>query len=415
MRSKQTSSGENRLNVVHARWSSIFLRTTGMSLWMFAALAAFLLVGSPALAQTETVLYSFSNDGIDGNSPFSSLTLDAQGNLYGTADFGGTSDGSGTVFKISPTGTETVLYNFSGGADGANPDSSRVVSDKAGNLYGTTNAGGDNSVGTVFKLTPSGIETVLHSFAADGVDGFNPDGGLVIDGLGNLYGTTIKGGASNFGTVFKVTPAGLETVLHSFAADGTEGCNPRGGVVRGKRSSLYGTTSGCGAQGAGTVFQLTLTKARTLTVLHTFNADGTDGTFPDAGVVFDKVGNLYGTTSQGGASDSGTVFKITPAGAETVLHAFATDGTDGLFPNGVILDKLGNLYGTTSAGGTGKCGTVFKVAPDGTETVLHPFCSNAQDGANPQASLVLGKKNTLYGTTENGGSFFSGTVFKLVP
>jgi uncharacterized repeat protein (TIGR03803 family) len=413
MRSKQTSSGESQLNIVHSRWSSILLRAPGTSLCMFAALVAFLLVGSPALAQTETVLYSFNNDGVDGTSPFSSLTLDAKGNIYGTANYGGTSDGSGTVFKISPTGIETVLYNFTGGADGANPDFSKVVFDKAGNLYGTTNVGGANSVGAVFQLTPSGVETVLHSFAADGVDGYNPDGGLLIDRLGNLYGTTIRGGASNFGTVFKVTPAGAETVLHSFAADGTEGCNPFGWVVLGKRSTLYGTTSGCGAHGAGTVFQLT--KSGSLTVLHSFNADGTDGTLPYAGVVLDRAGNLYGTTSAGGASDSGTVFKITPAGAETVLHAFATDGTDGIFPNGVILDKLGNLYGTTRGGGTGKCGTVFKVAPDSTETVLYPFCSKAQDGANPQASLVLGKKNTLYGTTENGGSFTSGTVFKLVP
>jgi uncharacterized repeat protein (TIGR03803 family) len=413
MRLKQRSSGESRLSVVPARRSSIFLTATSVSLFRLAAFAALLWVSSPALAQTETVLYSFSNDGVDGNSPFSSLTLDAKGNLYGTADYGGTSDGSGTVFKISPNGTETVLYDFTGGADGANPDTSGVVFDKAGNLYGTTNFGGANSAGAVYKLTPSGTETVLHSFAADGVDGYSPDGGLVIDRLGNLYGTTISGGASNFGTVFMVTPAGVETVLHSFAADGTEGCNPRGGVVLGKKKILYGTTFGCGAQGAGTVFQLT--KSGTLTVLHSFNQDGADGTFPIARVVLDRSGNLYGTTSEGGASGSGTVYKVTPTGTETVLHAFATDGSDGVSPNGVILDKLGNLYGTTSAGGTGKCGTVFKVAPDGTETVVYPFRSNFQDGANPQASLVLGKKNTLYGTTENGGIFTSGTVFKLVP
>jgi uncharacterized repeat protein (TIGR03803 family) len=361
-----------------------------------------------AHTQTETVLYSFTTNPSDGTNPFSGLTLDAKGNLYGTTYFGGTF-GFGTVFKISPTGTETVLYNFTGGADGAYPYGSDLIRDKAGNLYGTTNFGGANGEGTVFMLSPSGSETVLHSFAPDGVDGFFPFGGLVMDKAGNLYGTTLQGGAKNFGTVFKLTPAGVETILHSFQAD-ADGAYPSNVTLAlGKKNVLYGTTNSGGAGRVGTVFKVTQTGSET--VLHTFAIDGVDGYFPFGGVVLDKKGNLYGTTHAGGTFDNGTVFKITPAGTETIMHNF-TGGADGGEPYAhVALDKLGNLYGTTYFGGSSGVGTVFSVDPTGKEGVLHSFKSNP-DGAYPVAGVVLDKKNNLYGTTYQAGLGY-GTVYKI--
>jgi uncharacterized repeat protein (TIGR03803 family) len=379
-----------------------------------AVLSALLLIAvRPALAQTESVLHSFAQNGTDGYNPYAGLAIDTAGNLYGTTNVGGAS-GAGTVFQVTPTGTETVLQSL-GGAKGANPYLSGVVRDKAGNLYGVTSQGGANGFGTVFKLSPTGTETVLHSFAADGKDGYRPYASLAIDTTGNLYGTTISGGASSYGTVFKVTPSGTETVLYSFKG-GTDGCNPfDAGVVLGKKGVLYGATSGCGANAVGTVFKLTRTGAET--VLHSFANDGKDGFNPYAGLVLDKTtGNLYGTTYYGGASDAGTVFEITPTGAETVLYSFANDGRDGKNPYaGLVLDKTGNLYGTTNLGGANGLGTAFKITPTGTETVLHSFANDGTDGFTPYASLVLGKKGILYGTTSAGGGLGHGTVFKIVP
>ncbi|MBZ5665767.1 MAG: hypothetical protein LAO30_14290 [Acidobacteriia bacterium] len=379
-----------------------------------AALSALLLMAArPAHAQTESVLHSFALNDTDGYYPYAGLAIDTTGNLYGTTYEGG-SYNEGTVFKVSPSGTVTALHSF-GGGDGANPYLCRVVRDKAGNLYGVTIQGGANGVGTVFKLSPTGTETVLHSFAADGKDGYRPYASLAIDTTGNLYGTTTSGGASSYGTVFKVTPSGTETVLYSFKG-GTDGCNPyNSGVVLGKKGVLYGATVACGANAVGTVFKLTRTG--TETVLHSFANSGTDGFNPYAGLVLDKTtGNFYGTTYYGGASDAGTVFMVTPTGTETVVHSFATDGKDGYHPYaGLVLDKTGNLYGTTSAGGVSGLGTAFKITPSGTETVLHSFANNGTDGYYPYASLVLGKKGILYGTTYVGGGLGYGTVFKIVP
>ena len=377
-----------------------------------AALSALLLIAArPAHAQTESVLHSFAHNGTDGSASFAGLAIDTKGNLYGTTYNGGANN-SGMVFKVTPSGTETVLHSF-GGAYGANPYFSGVVRDTAGNLYGTTTAGGANGFGTVFKLSPTGTETVLHSFAADGKDGSHPYARLAIDKTGNLYGTTPVGGANNFGTVFKVTPSGTETVLYSFKG-GTDGCNPNNaGVVLGKNGVLYGTTSGCGANAVGTVFKLTPTG--TETVLHSFANDGTDGFSPYAGLAIDTKGNLYGTTYFGGASGFGTVFKLTPTGTETVLHNFANDGKDGCHPenSGLVLDVTGNLYGTTTVGGASGLGTVFKLTPTGTETVLHSFANNGTDGFDPYAGLALDKAGILYGTTLEGGANGFGTVFKI--
>lgn len=381
------------------------------------AFLAVLLVSAPqpAHSQTESVLHSFSTSP-DGSAAYAKLTLGAHGNFYSTTANGG-ANGHGTVFEITPSGTETVLYSFAGSPDGANPTFSSVAFDKAGNLYGTTSGGGANGgldgYGTVFKLTPVGTETVLYSFAGPPTDGYQPNSGVILDTLGNLYGTTVSGGANGYGTVFKVTSSGTESVLYSFAG-GTDGCFPFAAGLVLRKNVLYGATQQCGANGYGTVFKLSL--SGTETILHSFANDGTDGEYPDAGLVFDAAGNMYGTTDIGGTGNAGTVYKITPAGTESVLHSFSFNGTDGANPYGagVILDKSGNIYGTTNGGGYYRYGAAFKITPSGTETILHSFNPNGVDGYNPTAGLVL-KNNIFYGTTLSGGASTAGTVFKIVP
>jgi uncharacterized repeat protein (TIGR03803 family) len=401
------SCSERRNNMLQSRfWSKASAVLALLSVTLLTAVHG----------QTETVLHSFSNNGTDGYNPYADVTPDAKGNIYGTTYRGG-AFGSGSVYKIAPSGTETILHSFNpDGKDGFNPLGAPVVRDKAGNLYGTTYQGGASGNGTVFKIDPSGTETVLHSFNVDGIDGYLPNAGLVLDKVGNLYGTTYAGGTFGLGTVFKVSASGIETVLHSF--DGTDGCYPSdAGVVLGKKNTMYGTASQCGANGVGTVFKLTQTGV--LTVLHHFAADGVDGNLPYAGVVLDKkTGDVYGTTNQGGAFGVGTVYKVTSSGAESVLHSFAADGKDGLNPAASLAfdKKTGNLYGTTVGGGAHKLGTVFKLTPDGTETILHSFVNDGTDGYQPYFSgVILGKQGVLYGTTVAGGTFGQGTVYKIVP
>ncbi len=312
--------------------------------------------------------------------------------------------------------TETVLYSFaSQPGDGFNPVADLVFG-KKGNLYSTTLYGGANNVGTVFELTAAGTEKVLYSFGSQPGDGTYPYAGLVFDKEGNLYGTTYSGGAHNKGTVFELTAAGTEKVLYSFGSQPGDGYNPYSGLVFDKEGNLYGTTYIGGADGYGTVFELTA--AGTEIVLYSFGSQPGDGLYPYAGLVFDKKGNLYGTTNIGGADDLGTVFEVTAAGTEKVLYSF--EGLpDGFYPYaGLVFDKDGNLYGTTSAGGTKsgpvQYGMVFELTAAGTEKVLYSFGSQP-DGSDPYAGLVLGKNGKLYGTTVNGGSVDVGTVFEVIP
>ncbi|MGA7753019.1 MAG: choice-of-anchor tandem repeat GloVer-containing protein [Candidatus Sulfotelmatobacter sp.] len=333
----------------------------------------------------ETVLHRFGRKG-DGELPFSGVIRDAAGNLYGTTVGGGSAlfcfDGCGAVFKLDVTGNETALHSFSGRIGGADPDAG-VIRDAAGNLYGTTSEGGDltggspcstlSGCGVVFKLDPTGKETVLYSFTG-GVDGAGPTSGVVRDTAGNLYGTTVQGGDltghcagadTGCGVVFKLDTAGKETVQYSFTGGG-DGYYPFSGVIRDAAGNLYGTASG-GAFDSGTVFKLDNTGK--LTVLYSFTG-GVDGFQPN-GVIRDAAGNLYGTTAQGGdtscgnsVSGCGLVFKLDPTGQYTVLYSF-THGADGSFPDSLIMDAAGNLYGTTEHDGdpTCSCGTVFKIAP----------------------------------------------------
>jgi uncharacterized repeat protein (TIGR03803 family) len=355
------------------------------------------------------VLYNFTNTP-DGGYPESKLALDTLGNMYGTTLYGGVHS-RGSVFTITPTGTETVLYSFTGGADGNVPVAGLVRDIKTGNLFGTTLYGGASGNGTVFQVTPSGTETVIYSFKG-GTDGANPYSSLVRAGT-TIYGATNNGGAYGYGTVFKVTSAGKETVLHSFnsAFPILDGAYPYAGLVL-KNGILYGTTRYGGASNLGTVFSITQKGAET--VLYSFKGGSTDGSYTYAGVVFDKSGNLYGTNYSGGIANAGTVFELTPGGVETVLHSFVRDGADGINPYASLIFDKGNLYGTTLQGGPANIGTVFEITPAGVETVLYKF-TGGTDGSSPYAGLVLGKNNTLYSTTYQGGTSNFGTVFKLVP
>lgn len=369
-----------------------------------------------ANAQSFHLLYQFRS-GTGGSQPFASLIRDSKGNLYGTTIIDGAYS-YGTVFKISPAGKETVLYSFKGtGGDGATP-AAPLVRDAAGNLYGTTEYGGNFGgacrafgCGIVFKISPTGKETVLHRFTGYPDDGRTSWQGLVRDSAGNLYGTTLQGGASDVGTAFKLDPAGNETVLHSFGATVDDGYYPYGGsLVRDSAGNLYGTTQ-YDSQ-SGTV--LKLAPDGTETTLHSFTSGSGDGEFPCGTLVRDAKGNIYGTTNNGGVFGFGTVFQLDASNNETVLYSFSGTSGDGAIPcGGLIRDSTGNLYGTTNSGGSSYFGTVFKLNAKGKETILHTFLGS--DGRLPELGLVRDTKGNLYGTAQYGGAHGGGVVFEIAP
>jgi uncharacterized repeat protein (TIGR03803 family) len=382
------------------------LKFVTVTLMLTAAVAS-------AHAQTLTTLYTF-NGLSDGGSPLVGLVPDAARNFYGTTFQGGTAN-DGTVFKLSKNGTETVLYSFKGGADGFHPYAGALVRDKAGNLYGTTEQGGSSNEGTVFKVDMSGTESILYNFTGN-PDGAIPYGGLVRDLAGNLYGTTYFGGTSNNGSAFKIDTNNNESILHSFAGSPSDGAYSYATLLRDALGNLYGTNYQGGATGNGTVFKISSTGKESVL----YNFKGTpDGQLPYAGLVRRK-GFLYGTTVQGGKRGLGTVFKVDTKGNETILYNF-TGGADGGLPlGGVIFDTAGNLYGTTYIGGAFGVGTVYRLDPTGKEMVLYNFTGGA-DGKNPYfVVLVRDQARNLYGTTSAGagtgcGGTGCGTVFKLTP
>ena len=382
--------------------------------WPRAAALAFVLtllsgtLSQSAQAQTYTVIHSFSGTP-DAATPYAGLILDSAGNLYGTTYAGGTL-GRGAVFKIDKSGNEIVLYSFSG-PDGAQPYGG-LVRDSAGNLYGTTSTGGVFLYyGTVFKLDTTGKETVLHNFGTL-PDAEFPRASLTLDSSGNLYGTTPVAGPADYGVVFKIGTSGKETFLHAFGVyPYSDGTLPEGALIRDAAGNLYGTCSSGGA-GSGTVFKID--KTGKFTVLYTFTGEP-DGVDPYSGLVRDGAGNLYGTTYSGGTLNLGTVFKVDSAGNETVLHSFAGHPADGANPlASLTTDPAGNLYGTTYLGGAAGYGTVFKLDPLGNETVLYSF-TGGTDGGNPYAGLVRDPIGHLYGTTQLGGAYGFGVVFKITP
>jgi uncharacterized repeat protein (TIGR03803 family) len=415
-------------------WISRMRRRTSAPLALVFMLGLGFFETQAAQAQTFTVLHKFKG-GADGNGPYG-LVRDAAGNFYGVTCSGGASD-AGTVFRLKGK-KETVLYTFTGGSDGNCPVGSLLY--KGGTLFGVTSEGGgicgdQYECGTVFRLDEGGKKTILYRFTG-GVDGNYPNGSLVRDAAGNLFGATDEGGNSNCqngdgtgcGTVFKVDMNGTETVLYNFT--GKDGWIPNSGLVRDDAGSFYGTTNqggdlNCGQNqsGCGVVFKLD--KNGVETVLHTFT--NRNGAEPGGGVIRDANGTLYGTTLIGGnlgcgyVEGCGVVFKLDKTGKETVLHRFRGK-PDGFEPSGgLVPDANGNLYGTTVSGGTFNYGTVFKLDTLGKSTVLHSFTGKA-DGRFPQSmTLVIDGSGSLYGTAflggdVNCGSFGGcGVVFKLTP
>jgi uncharacterized repeat protein (TIGR03803 family) len=396
--------------------SRICVRTASTALAFVVVLGAI----QPAETQTYTVLYTFTG-GTDGANPISRLVRDKQGNLYGTTGVGGDlscggGGGCGTVFKLDTTGVLTTLWSFTGGADGQYA-AGGLVRDSAGNLYGTT-LDSNPGFGTVFKVDSTGHHTVLHTFT--GPDGESPQADLIRDAAGNLYGTAQFGGPHGMGVVFKLDSAANYTVLYDFRL--RDGNNPYAGLIRDSKGNLYGTTFGGGTgHHNGTVFKLGRTGHETILL----NFDGhSGGLWPESDLIRDSSGNLYGTTNRGGNPGCvqygcGTVFKLDSSGHETVLYAFKRSG-DGNSPNaGLVRDAQGNLYGATPTGGP-YYGTLFKIDGTGKETILYHF-HGSSDGEYPASGLIRDAAGNLYGTAALGGNFNCnpkygcGVVFKLVP
>lgn len=416
-------------------------------LWTIAVAMSFALATPGRLAAQSNALQAFHSKVLhaftgqqDGATLYGGVIVDADGNVYGTAVQGGDlacpdgrGYGCGAVFKIDPTGQLTTVHAFHGGTDGALLDvysAAGVVRDDAGNLYGITAYGGDPSCwcGVVYKIDRQGNYSVIHMF--NGADGLNPGQTLLFSSDGNLYGTAFQGGGDQCGgfgcgVVFKMDTQGNETILYRFRETGGDGTFPGafGPLAQDRDGNLYGTTGLGGAFGQGVVYKVDLHGNEN--VLYPFTG-GNDGSGPSGSVVVDDVGNAYGTTAQGGTHNSGVVFKVDPMGHETVLYNF-TGGTDGgkQVYSSLVRDNQGNLYGTTYGGGDLTtdlcadfgCGVVFKIYPSGHETVLYAF--KGTDGAIPYTGVFRDRIGNLYGATGAGGDlgcgggFGCGVVFKL--
>lgn len=404
---------------------------------MLGFLCTFLMAGvvSQACAQTYTILYSFTGK-LDGNGPYAPLLRNSAGDLFGTTTQGG-QWGAGVLFKVS-SGKETVLANFSNSpAIGATP-TGQIARDSAGNFFGTSNLGGSSQSGAIYKVYKTGGEMVLFSFHQ--YVGQEPWGGVTIDSVGNLYGTAAYGGLTSSstctdpcGVVFEFASGGTYKVLHRFNG-GQDGKDPQSSLLRDSAGNLYGTTlqgGGCAliSQGCGTVFKVSATGIEK--TLHRF-AGSPDGAGPFGGLIRDSEGNFYGTTTSGGTGTTctygcGTVFKMDASGNVTILHSFQGGPDDGALPSGpLVRDADGNLYGVTDLGGSSSkncsalnfgygCGTVFKLEPNGNETILHAFVGSPTDGAGPVWGLIRDSTGTLYGVTGGGGPNDAGTVFKITP
>ncbi len=402
---------------------SILLRTPSILLTLLIGLSTL------APAQKLTVLHTFNST--DGGFPSGGLVHGSDGKLYGTTSGGGTR-GFGTVFKITTSGKFTSIYSFAGGtADGAYPMAS-VIRDSSGNIYGMTQNGGpaDNLGGVVFKITSAGKESVLHFFTG-GTDGGNPEGDLIRDSSGNLYGVTAGGGDINCnvsfftgcGVVFKIDSTGTETVLHTFEG-GSDGANPWGGLVMDSSGNLYGTTENGGKYSAGQIFKISAAGKKT--VVHDFDPGvNMGGANPRDPLTFGSGGILYGTTFRGGdlttswcgALGCGTVFKVNTGNVLTTLHTFEGPPTDGDTPYGAVArDSAGNLYGVAADGGTEFFGGIaYKLDSSGNETILHNF-TQGSDGWEPSGRLYVDNSGAVYGTASlSDGPDGNGVIFKITP
>ncbi|HTS34968.1 MAG TPA: choice-of-anchor tandem repeat GloVer-containing protein [Candidatus Solibacter sp.] len=409
-------------------YRELWSRISVAFLWLVLG-AVFFAVNPGAEAQTFKTILSF-NGTTDGAYPSAGFVKDASGNLYSTTQAGGVFNfgNGGTVYKLDRQRRETVLYSFcalTNCADGGVPFGG-VTLDSAGNLYGAASGGGKYGFGAVFKLDPSGKETVLYSFQgmARNSDGSSPGyGNLVRDAAGNLYGTTLNGGlpcsqsAAGCGVIYKINPAGSESIIHRFTG-GADGGVPPTNLIADAGGRLYGTTSWGGANNCGEIFKVSAqeqsTGIRHLTVLYSFNCE-TDAWFPNAGLIRDAHGVLYGTGAFGGTWSRGGVFKFDPStGVETLLYSFQGGTSDGCAPSlsSLILDAQGNLYGTTPNCGATGYGDIFKLDPSGNETVLYNF----ENGGIPQGTMLREAAGDFIGTTYFDANFACcGTVFKFTP
>jgi uncharacterized repeat protein (TIGR03803 family) len=364
----------------------------------------FLAAGS-AHAATETIIYSFEG-GKNGANPATSLIY-ADGAFYGVA--GAENAGHGVVFSVTPQGRGRIIHRFKGGADGASPNG--LLAAIGTSIYGTTSEGGDyigncvsGGCGTIFAIAKGGSYRVLHAFGF--TDGQFPTDLLAVGRT--LYGTTSAGGSADRGVVFSLTPKGNEATVYSFEANGPS--SPVAGLIR-FRGTGYGTTYGGGASGNGTVYAIT--PGGSETEIYSFASGGNGGDVDGAaprGRLTEWGGVLYGTTSAGGTYGAGTIFSVTPSGAEKLLHSFQ-GGADGFGPWSTLVKLGSKLYGTTVYGGTQNSGVIFSITPEGTEKIVYSFGTNA---ASPGNNLV-NVGGTLYGTATYGGAHGYGAVFSLQP
>jgi uncharacterized repeat protein (TIGR03803 family) len=415
----------------------VFITQLAGSLRAVAYALVFLMMVLPTQlpAQTYTVIRTFMN-GADGANPEAGVTIDKAGNLYGTTSVGGSQSDEGAVYKLTKKGGNWVLsalYAFTGGADGGNP-LARVVFGPDGSLYGTTYAQGCANAGTVFNLKPPAsackaalcpwTETVLYCFQQSGAEPTYGD--LIFDQAGNIYGTTQGGGDFSLGTVFMLTPSNgtwTESLLHSFGG-GVDGRLPYNGVIFDGAGNLYGTTYEGGMQGQGVVFQLVPSEAGwTENILHDFldQQDKQDGSNPYGGLIFDQSGNLVGTTSTGGQNDGGTAFELVPSDGTFTLQTIANLTPFGEAMSTLTMDSAGNLYGTTYVGGKFNRGSVFEFTPSGGSWILTTLYSftDTDDGGYPIGSVTLDANGNIFGTTYHGGagpcSGGCGVVFEIAP
>ena len=399
---------------------------------LIIVIAIFMLTPSAWAQSKYKTLYKFKG-GKEGSLPYAGLIFDTAGNLYGSTEKGGVHK-AGTIFKLTPTSgggwTESVLYSFTGGQDGANPQDD-LISDSSGNLYGTASLGGAYKNGAVFELTPTSdgwTESVLYSFTG-GADGAGAGNGVILDPDGDLYGATWDGGnVTNFcylgcGVVFELTRGTnnwTESVLYSFT-QGSDGTNSSGGLTFDSAGNLYGSAWNWGTYGYGVIFELTPSADGTWTqnVLYSFKG-GSDGANPQGRLIFDTAGNLYGTT-RNYYSGYGIVFKLVPNSNGTwtkqTLHQF-TGGKDGANPYvGLTFDSAGNLYGDTNDGGASGYGVVFKLTPTSSGgwsyRVLHTFVD--KPGAYPRGDLIIDGSGNIYGTTYGDGTTTFGSVYEITP
>lgn len=383
------------------------------SRFVFSVALAFL--ASAGHAQSFKVVHDFTGTG-DGANPLNGLMLSSSGVMYGTTNSGGAYD-CGTVFSFIG-GKLTRIHSFEGGKDGAEPRSF-LIQDKAGNLYGTTFAGGGYGDGTVYRIAGS-TETVIYRFGSHLHDGSGPEAGLAMDSAGNLYGTTTKGGSSGYGTVFMLVRSAsgtwTEKILHNFSAE-PDGSVPVAGITLDSSGNLYGTTSEGGTDGYGTVFELKKASSWAETIVHSFE-NLADGATPYAGLMPGPSGSLFGAATDGGAQGGGTVFQLTSSAGKwkfTILKSIPGWGISGSFRN-LMFDGANTIYATTHCDGSHNSGTVYKLALINGKwlyALLYTF-TGGDDGKYVFSNLAL-SGGKLYGTSNIGGTFGKGVIFEVTP